>query len=35
MYIVDQPWFQIISGKNITEALKVEKVTVEGKDIEK
>ncbi|WP_088043375.1 DinB family protein [Bacillus sp. EAC] len=34
MYIVDQLWFHIISGKNMTEALKVEKETGEGKGIE-
>ena len=34
MYIVDQLWFHIISGKNMSEALKVEKETGEGKGIE-
>jgi uncharacterized damage-inducible protein DinB len=34
MYIVDQLWFHIISGKNMTEALEVEKETGEGKGIE-
>ena len=34
MYIVDQLWFHIISGKNMPEALKIEKETGEGKDIE-
>jgi len=34
MYIVDQLWFQIISGKDMPEALEVEKETGEGKGIE-
>ena len=34
MYIVDQLWFHIICGKNMPEALEVEKETGEGKSIE-
>jgi uncharacterized damage-inducible protein DinB len=34
MYIVDQLWFHIVSGKNMPEALKIEKETGEGKGIE-
>lgn len=31
MYVVDQLWFHIISGKDMPEALEVEKVSGEGK----
>ena len=34
MYIVDQLWFHIISGKDMPEALQVEKETGEGKGME-
>lgn len=34
MYIVDQLWFHIISGKNMPEALEIDKQSGEGKDIE-
>ncbi|WP_394190900.1 DinB family protein [Paenisporosarcina quisquiliarum] len=34
MYIVDQLWFQIISGKDMPEALEVQKETREGKGLE-
>lgn len=34
MYIVDQLWFYIVSGKNMPEALEIEKETGEEKGIE-
>jgi uncharacterized damage-inducible protein DinB len=34
MYIVDQLWFHIVSGKNMPEALEIEKESGDGKGIE-